>query len=206
MKKLYNEKDVLNLANAIRNKASFSDKMKLSEMSTKIDSIDLDECYQKVIDGTIEDISFINDIANLTELPPCIFQNSKVKGINLNNVSVVGQQCFKNCTNITQNSVIDIKKLEKIGNSAFYNCFTYCGHMTLRKADGIIQCSSPYAFGGKNVVAPSYFYVPRDLIDAYKTDAIYSILLGYPKGYQLRALEDYTVDGTITGDIDLTKI
>ena len=46
-----------------------------------------------------------------------------------------------------------------------------------------------------------YIYVPSALIDTYKTATNWSTFAS-----QFRALEDYTADGTITGELDETKI
>lgn len=46
-----------------------------------------------------------------------------------------------------------------------------------------------------------YIYVPRALVDSYKSATNWSVYAA-----QFRALEDYTVDGTITGELDETKI
>lgn len=46
-----------------------------------------------------------------------------------------------------------------------------------------------------------YIYVPKGAIEAYKAATNWSVYEN-----QFRALEDYTVDGTITGELDLTKI
>jgi hypothetical protein len=46
-----------------------------------------------------------------------------------------------------------------------------------------------------------YIYVPRALVDSYKAATNWSTF-----STQLRALEDYTVDGTATGELDETKI
>ena len=46
-----------------------------------------------------------------------------------------------------------------------------------------------------------YVYVPSVLLEAYKADDSWSTYAA-----QFRVLEDYTVDGTTTGDIDETKI
>jgi hypothetical protein len=46
-----------------------------------------------------------------------------------------------------------------------------------------------------------YIYVPADLVDSYKAATNWSTFAA-----QFRALEDYTVDGTITGELDITKI
>jgi hypothetical protein len=46
-----------------------------------------------------------------------------------------------------------------------------------------------------------YVYVPRSLVDSYKSATNWSTYAN-----QFRALEDYTVDGTITGELDESKI
>ena len=46
-----------------------------------------------------------------------------------------------------------------------------------------------------------YIYVPRALVDSYKVATNWSSW-----ATQFRALEDYTVDGTTTGELDETKI
>lgn len=46
-----------------------------------------------------------------------------------------------------------------------------------------------------------YIYVPRTLVDSYKAANGWSTYAS-----QFRALEDYTVDGTITGELDESKI
>lgn len=46
-----------------------------------------------------------------------------------------------------------------------------------------------------------YIYVPRSLVDSYKTAENWN---NYANRF--RALEDYTVDGTITGELDMSKV
>ncbi len=46
-----------------------------------------------------------------------------------------------------------------------------------------------------------FIYVPRALVDSYKAATNWSTYAN-----QFRALEDYTVDGTITGELDESKI
>ena len=46
-----------------------------------------------------------------------------------------------------------------------------------------------------------YIYVPRALVDSYKVATNWATYAA-----QFRALEDYTVDGTVTGDLDESKI
>lgn len=51
------------------------------------------------------------------------------------------------------------------------------------------------------VAGTGYVYVPRDLVDSYKTATNWSTY-----ATQFRALEDYTVDGTITGKFAFANI
>ena len=46
-----------------------------------------------------------------------------------------------------------------------------------------------------------YIYVPRSMVETYKASQSWSTYAS-----QIRAIEDYTVDGTITGELDETKI
>lgn len=71
--------------------------------------------------------------------------------------------------------------------SAFNQCFHFYG-----------TTNSTYNPDG---LKDGYFYVPRSLVDSYKSANNWSTFAD-----QFRALEDYTVDGTITGAFDETKI
>ena len=61
--------------------------------------------------------------------------------------------------------------------------------------DSSALTNSPIATGA------GYIYVPRVLVDSYEAAANWSTYAA-----QFRALEDYTIDGTITGELDETKI
>lgn len=62
--------------------------------------------------------------------------------------------------------------------------------------------STKYAASG---AGGAYVYVPRGLISSYQTATNWSTLYAAHSD-MFRALEDYTVDGTTTGDIDWDKI
>lgn len=58
------------------------------------------------------------------------------------------------------------------------------------------------AFNDSSIASGTgYIYVPRALVDSYKAATNWSTYSA-----QFRALEDYTVDGTVTGELDETKI
>ena len=57
-------------------------------------------------------------------------------------------------------------------------------------------------FGGTPIASGTgYIYVPSTLVETYKTATNWSTFAN-----QFRALEDYTVDGTTTGELDESKI
>jgi hypothetical protein len=86
-----------------------------------------------------------------------------------------------------------------IGESAFYECSALVT---------VILRSPTLASGGYGIFSTTpissgtgYIYVPSALVDSYKAASNWKTYAN-----QFRALEDYTVDGTITGALDPTKI
>ena len=61
--------------------------------------------------------------------------------------------------------------------------------------------NSPFASGGTGGV----LLIPSALVESYKTATNWSVIYGYGHNRFL-ALEDYTVDGSITGEIDRDKV
>lgn len=125
------------------------------------------------------------------------------------NVTQIGNYAVADCTYIQS---VDFHKATSIGSCAFQNCLmlkavilrseTVC---TLSNTDAFKGCfhilgttSSSYNPNGD---MDGYFYVPRVLVDSYKSATNWSTYAS-----QIRALEDYTVDGTITGALDPSKI
>ena len=65
----------------------------------------------------------------------------------------------------------------------------------------ILDSDTVCTAGGTLAQCPPYVYVPAALVDAYKSATNWSA-----NAAKFRALEDYTVDGTISGDLDDAKI
>lgn len=146
-------------------------------------------------------------------------------------VTIIAPYAFEKCEKLTE---IVLPSVESISTTAFRYCYllntvdlpiiksidTYvftksCSLKalilrknvvcTLKNINSFIDC---YHYYGKvdstynpNGDKDGYIYVPRDLVDSYKTATNWSTLAD-----QFRALEDYTVDGTTTGELDPTKI
>lgn len=161
----------------------------------------------------------IVDLPEVTDLGNQTFQDTGVfKVFNAPKATTSGNGVFVRSQNtkITLPSLIDIKpsmfqysrldyadfsSAASIATCAFQSC--PLTKLILRKTDSICVLSAADGVG-YSVNIPKgtgYIYVPRALVDTYKAATNWSTY-----ATQFRALEDYTVDGTITGELDETKI
>lgn len=87
-----------------------------------------------------------------------------------------------------------------IGYSAFNNCSKL--KILALRSENVWSLSDSSCFQGTLIESGTGFiYVPKSQIEQYKTATNWTVYAD-----QFRALEDYTVDGTITGELDSTKI
>ena len=132
----------------------------------------------------------------------------------------VGQYAFANCVKLETVVLPNVTRVEKCG---FYYCsalkhldlgsVTYMGELCLfvvtKLAALILRTTSGVCTIPNDIIAyctlikngTGYIYVPRALVDSYKAATNWSTY-----ATQIRALEDYTVDGTVTGELDESKI
>ena len=89
-----------------------------------------------------------------------------------------------------------------------YSPFSFCSKLKtfiIRKNSEVIpiwaSSSYPYFYSSLIHSGSGYIYVPSSLIENYKTASYWSVYSN-----QFRALEEYTIDGTITGKFDYSKI
>ena len=121
-------------------------------------------------------------------------------------------QTFCNCNSLVK---VDITRfnLSNISSSdgMFYGCYSL-KQVIIRSLGSNILNSNAFdkcyhltgtvnATYNPNGDKDCYIYVPRDMVDTLKSATNWSTYSD-----QIRALEDYTVDGTTTGDLDETKI
>ena len=112
-------------------------------------------------------------------------------------VTLIEDYAFQDCSKLT---TVDLPVATSIGGSAF----RYCGALKslMLRGNNVCTLSSINAFKATLIdVGTGYIYVPSALIEQYKAATNWS---SYDA--QFRSLEDYTVDGTITGELDPSKV
>lgn len=98
---------------------------------------------------------------------------------------------FQYCSSL---SILDMPAVNSIAGMALENC-TSLDKLVLRN-NAVCSLDSS-AFNNTPIAAGSgYIFVPASLVGSYKTATNWSAYAN-----QIRAIEDYTVDGTVTGDI-----
>lgn len=133
----------------------------------------------------------------------------KLKKVVFPHLETIGTYCFYNCVRL---EYADFPKLTRLVGRAIQNCYsiktmvlrspTLC---TLTIANAFTGCY--HILGTRHSVynpqgsKDGYFYVPRDLKSDYESATNWS-----QYSTQFRAIEDYTIDGTVTGELDPTKI
>lgn len=110
-------------------------------------------------------------------------------------LETIAASMFNSCSSL---EYVDTSSVTSIANWAFERCNSLKG--VILRNDRVVASliSSNYPFYGVNL-DDRYIYVPSALISAYQEATNWSALYAqYPNLF--RALEDYTVDGTITGE------
>lgn len=145
------------------------------------------------------------DMSKVKSVDTSAFSRSNIMKAKMPLVESLGRSAFQYCSALT---ILDISNPDavKVPNIDGYNTFESCTSMkalVLRSTSQMIKLTA----SGDNKLPPTvtdgtcFIYVPRTLLETYKTATNWSVY-----AEQFRALEDYTVDGTLSGDIDETKI
>lgn len=134
-----------------------------------------------------ENLTKIN-VPGLRKVYDSMFGNCrKLEKIDLPSVETINRDGFSS-DYLLKTVVLRKEKVVALNNiSAFNYCYYILGTI-----------NSTYNPEG---LKTGYFYVPRALVEEYKAATNWSTF-----ATQIRALEDYTVDGTITGELDESKI
>lgn len=150
------------------------------------------------------------DFPQVTSIGASAFHNCyKLTTVNFPQVTSIGSKVFNGCSAL---KTADFLQAKSINANAFNGCFKLT--TLVLRSEAVATLASTNAFtnchhllGTTNStfnpdgLHDGYVYVPSALVESYKSATNWSSL-----DLQFRALEDYTVDGTITGELDETKI
>jgi hypothetical protein len=113
-------------------------------------------------------------------------------------LKTAGNSSFRNSKGIV---FADLAICTKVDNLCFYFA-NGLKTLILRNTETMCTLQNTNAFTGTEIAkGTGYIYVPAALIDSYKAATNWATLSA-----QFRALEDFTVDGTTTGELDESKI
>lgn len=132
-------------------------------------------------------------------LRDCVFDIANSVVMDYGEASYIGESAFSGCANLEK---VDLKRYNfTIPNKCFSGC-SKLKALIMRSDSGWIDLLDVNAFEGTPIESgDGYFYVPSKNLDNYKNETNWTAYAN-----QFRALEDYTVDGTISGELDETKI
>lgn len=121
----------------------------------------------------------------------------KLETINIPNEMTLEYSAFWNCRSLKSVDFLSIKRTH-------YNVFGGCTNLRslILRANSISNIADTGVFDNTPIKSGTgYIYVPYAVIDTYKSATNWVVFAD-----QFRALEDYTVDGTTTGELDESKV
>lgn len=137
-------------------------------------------------------------LPNATSVGVSAFQGcTNLSAVNFANVKTLNNYALYGCSSL---AVVDLPKGERISNQAFYNC-TNLKALVLRTTSTVCYLQGSNALMYTPIAnGTGYIYVPRNYV-AWYPESGWSAYAG-----KFRAIEDYTVDGTLSGALDESKI
>ena len=197
--------------------SAFRDCKKLKSIDcpnvTKVDSGAFQNCTSLAtvnLPSATTCYSTFDDITTLTTVNLASVKYISITGMfdgctNLTNVTLTSAEeitfdTFKECRNL---SFLDLPALTLVMEGSFYNLGADASslHVMLRSTTVCTLNGKPGAGVGDGTIR-RFLYVPAALVSRYSLSST-----GWGSAFDaVRALEDYTVDGTITGELDPTKI
>ena len=149
---------------------------------------------RKIVERSISG-DYVND--RVVSIGAGVFNKcNALTSVNMPNVISVGADAFRECSALTS---VDLSSVTSIGSNVLMDCQSMLA-LIIRNEETVCSIGSSN-LGGRFYNGLAFIYVPSALIEQYKSATNWSA-----RASQIRALEDYTVDGTTTGELDPDKI
>ena len=153
-----------------------------------------DTRFKALVEGTLAEV---ND-NTITSIRDYAFRScNKLTSVDFPLVTSISNYAFYGCSSLTS---VDFPLVTSIGQSAFYNDSKLTS--VIIRTGQVCRLLAANALSNTPIASGTgYIYVPSALIEDYKVATNWSTYAA-----QFRALEEYTADGTVTGELDPTKI
>ena len=127
------------------------------------------------------------DTSNVTNMSDMFSQCYALTKIDLTYYNGYATNFFHSCYSLKTIIIRSFGEKYTITSGSFSQCYHLSGAVnSIYNPDGLKD---------------GYIYVPRNMVDTLKTTEVWSTYAS-----QIRALEDYTIDGTTTGELDESKV
>lgn len=158
--------------------------------------IELQNRWEELKQSALSMSNIINRFERLADIMPSDL-------IKEDYASTTADGAYSNIPSIARNNLQQIRNFAAASIGTY--AFRYCAALTaliIEKSDAICTLANINAFDNTPIASGTgCIYVPSALVDTYKANSVWLTFAN-----QFRALEDYTVDGTITGELDASKI
>lgn len=137
---------------------------------------------------------------NLTYMSSyCLTNCEKLVDVYVPKLSITNGRVFQNNLSL---EYIDLPSMNTFYGENTFNGCTKLKTFVLRYSSGICELGNINSFSKTLIESGTgYIYVPKSMVEQYKTATNWTTFAS-----QFRALEDYTVDGTIDGELDWDKV
>lgn len=171
--------------------------------NTQVSSLSLPECTS--IGGnsfTTPNKLTVLDLPKCKTIGASAFAQSLITRLVVPECTSIGNSALSNCKQLTFADLGKCKSLERYALRNNGNLGT-----VILRSETICVCALNVLDGTKISKSTGYIYVPRALLSDTDATSDYRQATNWARfSTQFRVLEDYTVDGTITGELDLSKI
>lgn len=143
------------------------------------------------------------DLPNVTNVANNAFRaQGYIKRVTFPKATSTSSEAMRNCSAL---EYVDFPVLTSFGTYTFQDC-TKLETLILRTTSKVVPLGNANILGNTAIAAGNgHVYLPGSMVSGYQTAANWNTIHSI-NPYTFRALEDYTVDGTITGALDESKI